>query len=153
MLHFRHFSYHTGKKMVIMHFNRAKKFIKKSLKAHVSRIHSRGGKLIQTLWRITKTSLFIITIRPETFIKQINLVSFDFLLTLKVSFICIKCTHPQLIQDEFVSSSEQIWRNVALHHLLSMDLCSEWVPSDRESEQLKKHHNNPHHSSPSVNTL
>ncbi len=32
----------------------------------------------------------------------------------------LKCTHPQAIQniDEFVSSSEQIWRNVALHHLL-----------------------------------
>ncbi len=35
--------------------------------------------------------------------------------------ICWKCTHPQAIQDvdEFVSSSEQIWRNLALHHLLS----------------------------------
>ncbi len=81
--------------MVIMHFNHAKKLIKKS--------HFKiKSKVIK-----------------ETFIKQINLVSFDFLLTLKVSFICIKCTHPQLIQDEFVSSSEQIWRNVALHHLLS----------------------------------
>ncbi len=31
-----------------------------------------------------------------------------------------KYTQPQAIQDvdEFVSSSEQIWRNVALHHLL-----------------------------------
>ncbi len=31
------------------------------------------------------------------------------------------CTHPQAIQDidEFVSSSEQIWRNLALHHLLT----------------------------------
>ncbi len=31
-----------------------------------------------------------------------------------------KYTHPLAIQDvdEFVSSSEQIWRNVALHHLL-----------------------------------
>ncbi len=33
---------------------------------------------------------------------------------------------------ECVSSLEQIWRNVALHHLL----CSEWVPSERESKQL-----------------
>ncbi len=34
--------------------------------------------------------------------------------------ICWKCTHTQAIQDldEFVSSLEQIWRNVALHHLL-----------------------------------
>ncbi len=33
---------------------------------------------------------------------------------------CCKLTHPQAIQAvyEFVSSSEQIWRNVALHHLL-----------------------------------
>ncbi len=33
-------------------------------------------------------------------------------------------THPQAILgvDEFVSSSEQIWRNVALKHLLTMDL-------------------------------
>ncbi len=32
-----------------------------------------------------------------------------------------KCTRPKAIQDvdEFVSSSEQIWRNVALHHLLT----------------------------------
>ncbi len=30
-------------------------------------------------------------------------------------------THPQFIQDvdEFVSSSEQIWRNLALYHLLT----------------------------------
>ncbi len=30
-------------------------------------------------------------------------------------------THPQPIQDvdEFVSSLDQIWRNVALHHLLT----------------------------------
>ncbi len=35
--------------------------------------------------------------------------------------ICWQCTHPQAIQDEdeFVSSREQIWRNVALHHLLT----------------------------------
>ncbi len=36
---------------------------------------------------------------------------------------------------------------IALHHLLS----SEWVPSERESKQLIKHHNNTHPSSPSVN--
>ncbi len=35
--------------------------------------------------------------------------------------ICCIFTRPQAIQDvdEFVSSSEQIWRNVALHHLLT----------------------------------
>ncbi len=34
--------------------------------------------------------------------------------------ICWQFTHPQAIQhvDEFVSSSEQIWRNLSLHHLL-----------------------------------
>ncbi len=33
-------------------------------------------------------------------------------------WISWKCTHPQAIQDELVSSSEEIWRNV-LHHLLT----------------------------------
>ncbi len=35
--------------------------------------------------------------------------------------ICWKSTHPQAIQDvdEFVSSWEQSWRNLALHHLLT----------------------------------
>ncbi len=35
--------------------------------------------------------------------------------------ICWKVTHTQAIQDvdEFVSLSELIWRNVALHHLLT----------------------------------
>ncbi len=48
-----------------------------------------------------------------------------FLFILKNSYpkmkICWKCTRTQVIQDvdEFVSSSEQIWRNVALHHLLT----------------------------------
>ncbi len=34
---------------------------------------------------------------------------------------CWKCTHPQSIHnvDEFVSSSEQIWWNLSLHHLLT----------------------------------
>ncbi len=42
----------------------------------------------------------------------------------------------QVIQDvgEMVSSSEQIWRNVAsLAH--QWILCSEWVPSEWESKQ------------------
>ncbi len=46
--------------------------------------------------------------------------------SLKVQFtqqkkLCWKCTHPQAIQniDEFISSSEQIWRDVTLHHLLT----------------------------------
>ncbi len=30
-----------------------------------------------------------------------------------------KISHPHAIQDEFVSSWELIWRNVALHHLLT----------------------------------
>ncbi len=35
--------------------------------------------------------------------------------------ICWKCTHPQAIEDvdEFVSSSEQILINLALHHMLT----------------------------------
>ncbi len=35
--------------------------------------------------------------------------------------MCLKCIHSPAIQDvnEFVSSSEQIQRNVALHHLLT----------------------------------
>ncbi len=35
--------------------------------------------------------------------------------------LCWKCTRPQTIQDvnEFASWLEQIWRNVALHHLLN----------------------------------
>ncbi len=33
----------------------------------------------------------------------------------------LTCTYPQAIQDvdEFVCSSEQIWRNTALHHMLT----------------------------------
>ncbi len=53
-----------------------------------------------------------------------------------------KCTCLQAIQDvdEFVSSSEQIGWNLALHHLFTNEwiLCSEWVPSDWESKQLIK---------------
>ncbi len=35
--------------------------------------------------------------------------------------VCWTFTHPQAIQnvEDFVSSLEQIWRNVALHHLLT----------------------------------
>ncbi len=34
--------------------------------------------------------------------------------------MCWKCTHPQAIWDlnEFISSLEHIWKNVALHHFL-----------------------------------
>ncbi len=40
---------------------------------------------------------------------------------LKENKICWKMSHPQAIQDidEFVSSWEQFWRNVASHHLLT----------------------------------
>ncbi len=43
-----------------------------------------------------------------------------------------------IIQDanKFVSSSEQIWWNLALDH--QWILCSEWVPSEWESKQLIK---------------
>ncbi len=55
-----------------------------------------------------------------------NVSVYAFKYTLKENFnqkmkICWKLTHPQAIQDvdEFVSSSEQIWRNLTLHHLLT----------------------------------
>ncbi len=65
--------------------------------------------------------------------------------------VCWKCAHPQAIQDagEFVSSLEQMWRNVALYHLLTSGSSSEWVPSEWESN----HHSNPHDFSLSVNIL
>ncbi len=37
---------------------------------------------------------------------------------LKMKHLWTFC-HPRAIQDEFVSSSEQIWRNLAFHHLLT----------------------------------
>ncbi len=48
-----------------------------------------------------------------------------------VSQKCWKFTHPQAIQDvnEFVSSLEQIWRNLALHHLLTNRL--QWMGAVR----------------------
>ncbi len=61
-------------------------------------------------------------------------------------------THPQAIR--WVSSWEQIWRNVALLHLLRNGLSA--VNGCRQNESPNswyKHHNNPHNSSPSVNIL
>ncbi len=60
--------------------------------------------------------------------------------------ICRKFPHPQAVQDadEFVSSSEQIWRNVALHHLLTNG--SSAVNGCRQNESPNswlKHRNNP----------
>ncbi len=55
--------------------------------------------------------------------------------------VCWTFTHPQAIQnvEDFVSSSEQIWRNVALQSLAHQwILCSEWVPSEWESKQRIK---------------
>ncbi len=52
-----------------------------------------------------------------------------------------KIADTQAIQDvdEFISSSEQIWRNLALNHLLTNGSSySEWVPSEWESKQLIK---------------
>ncbi len=59
--------------------------------------------------------------------------------------ICWKCLHSQAIQDvdEFLSSSEQIWRNLALHHLLTNG--SSAVNGCRQNESPNswlKHHNN-----------
>ncbi len=60
--------------------------------------------------------------------------------------MCWKCTHPQAIQDvdEFVSSSEQIWRNVAFPHLLISG--SSAVNGCRQNQSTNswwKHHINP----------
>jgi len=64
--------------------------------------------------------------------------------------ICWTCIHHQAIQDvdEFVFSSEQIWRNARL-------FSSEWVPSEWESKELVKTYIicYPHDSSPSINNL
>ncbi len=67
--------------------------------------------------------------------------------------ICWKITHPQAIQVEFVSSSEQIWRNVALHHLLTPMDPLQWMGAVRKRVQTadKNITSNLHHSSPSVN--
>ncbi len=65
--------------------------------------------------------------------------------------ICWKCTHPQAIRnvEEFGSSWEQIWRNVALHHLL-INRTSAVNGCRQKESKLIKHHNNPHQSSASV---
>ncbi len=55
--------------------------------------------------------------------------------------ISLQFTHPQIIQDvdEFVSSSEKIRRNLALHNLpTNVSICTEWVPSEWEPKQLIK---------------
>ncbi len=59
-----------------------------------------------------------------------NLYTVCYMHTL-VSQKCWKFTHPQAIQDvnEFVSSLEQIWRNLALHHLLTNRL--QWMGAVR----------------------
>ncbi len=51
---------------------------------------------------------------------------------------CRKCSHPQAIQnvDEFVASSEQIWINLALHHLLTWG--SSAVNGCRQNQGPKK---------------
>ncbi len=50
--------------------------------------------------------------------------------------------------DEFVSSSEQIWWNVTLQHLLNMDAL-QWMGAVRTRVQTadKNITSNPHHSS------
>ncbi len=49
-------------------------------------------------------------------------------------FVCYFILSQDILDvDKFVSSSEQIWRNVAL---IYCSLCSEWVPSEWEFIQL-----------------
>ncbi len=52
--------------------------------------------------------------------------------------ICLKSTHSQAIQDvdEFISSSEQIWKNLALYHLLTNG--SSAVNGCRQNESAKQ---------------
>ncbi len=54
--------------------------------------------------------------------------------------------------DEFVSSSEQIWRHSAFYPAHRWILCSEWVPSE-SIKTSQESTSNPHDSSPSVNVL
>ncbi len=59
-------------------------------------------------------------------------------------------THPQAIEDvdEFVTSSEQIWKNLALHHLLTNGSSAvNGCHQNASPTSWYKHHNNPHHSS------
>ncbi len=47
--------------------------------------------------------------------------------------MCLKCTHPKACQHvhNFIFLLEQIWRNLALHHLLTNGcFAGEWVPSE-----------------------
>ncbi len=54
--------------------------------------------------------------------------------------ISSKCSYPQAIQyvNKFVSSLEQIWRNVALHHMLSsgFSTVNEWVQTDDTNKSI-----------------
>ncbi len=65
--------------------------------------------------------------------------------TLKLTF-AENVTHPQAVRDvdELVFSSEQIWRNLALHHLLTNGSSTMNGCRQNESQRAdKKHHNNP----------
>ncbi len=62
--------------------------------------------------------------------------------------ICWKCTRSQAIQDvdEFFFSSEQIWRNWALYHLLTNGSSAVNGCCQNESPNSRyKHYNNPKH--------
>ncbi len=55
--------------------------------------------------------------------------------------------------DEFVSSSEQIWRNVALHHLIDPMDALQWMGAVRMRVQTADKNITIIHTSPSVNVL
>ncbi len=61
-------------------------------------------------------------------------------LTLRMVLPKFYIYHPQAMQDvdDFVSSSEQIWRNVALHHLLTIGSSAVNGCRQNESKQLIK---------------
>ncbi len=54
--------------------------------------------------------------------------------------MCLKCTHPKACQQvhNFIFLLEQIWRNLALHHLLTNGCFAVNGCRQNESPQLKK---------------
>ncbi len=71
----------------------------------------------------------------QTYKATVHLVNWIFLPN-----ICWKCTPFQAIQDvdEFVSSSDLEKSSIYDGLVQQWMLCSEWVPSERESKQLIK---------------
>ncbi len=80
------------------------------------------------LWIITSKNASGYALHIDTFLKRSCIWSQDKFQSAKLKGIihpkmkiCWKCTQPQAIQnvDDFVFSSEQIWRNLTLHHFIT----------------------------------